>query len=392
MDESNNMFENQEVEVEDTSFGNDVIVKPFNPNDIDIDTPSFSVGFLIDSIKDGEINMKTDFQREDNLWSSAQQSRLIESILLGLPLPAFYFDTTGEKWDIIDGLQRCCAIENFCVKKTLKLTGLEFLGKKEGSEDDYLNNLGFDDLPAFLQRSIIRRPIVIFKIKKAPLRVRYYLFKRLNTGGLVLTPQEIRNAIFQGNATNTVNKLARLDEFKRATDWRISSSRMEDRDFVSRFIAFYLIDYKEYKPGLDDFINSSMEILKNKDAEQIKIDFKKSLLLAIDIFGNDAFRKRTHKNDNRRPINKAYFEVITSLFAKLSDTEINLLKQNKELFKSNLIRLMNNDRFFRSLSQGTGTTDTVKNRFSMFQQTLQKSITGIKIKVTNDNKIENCEL
>jgi len=153
-----------------------------------------------------------------------------------------------------------------------------------------------------------------------------------------------------------------------------------------------LIDYKEYQPGLDDFINLSMEILENTDIEQLKIDFKKSLQLAIEIFGNDAFRKRINKDDYRSPINKAYFEVITSTFAKLSDTQINLLKQNKELFKNNLIKLMINDRFFRSLSQGTGTSDTVKNRFSMFQQTLQKSINGIKIKITDDNKIENSEL
>jgi hypothetical protein len=392
MDDSYSMIENQEVEKEDTSFGDDVIEKPFNPNDIEIETPPFTVGYLIDSIKFGEINMNTDFQREGNLWSPTQQSRLIESILLGLPLPAFYFDTTGEKWDIIDGLQRCCAIENFCVKKNLKLTGLEFLSKKEDSEKNYLNNAGFDDLPLPLQTSIIRRQIVIFKLKKAPIRVRYHLFKRLNTGSLELTPQEIRNTIFQGKVADTIKKMAQLEEFKKATDWRIKTQRMEDRDFVSRFIAFYLIDYEKYQPGLDDFINSSMEILEKIDTEKIERDFKKSLLLAIDIFGNDAFRKRTNKNDVRRPINKAYFEVIASTFAKLSDEEKSSLKINKNLFKSNLIKLMNNDRYFRALSQGTGTTDSVKNRFSLFQQVLQKSINGIEIRITDDNKIEDSEL
>ena len=394
MEELNNINANQEedVEKEDTSFGDEVIEKPFNPNDIEIETPPFTVGYLIDSIKYGEINMNTDFQREGNLWTPTQQSRLIESILLGLPLPAFYFDTTGKKWDIIDGLQRCCAIENFCVKKSLKLTGLEFLGKKENSKENYLNNLGFDELPLPLQTSIIRRPIVIFKLKKAPIRVRYHLFKRLNTGGLELTPQEIRNAIFQGKPADTINKMAQFNEFKRATDWRVQTQRMEDRDFVSRFISFYLIDYKKYQPGLDDFINSSMEILEKSDTEKIETDFKKSLLLSIDIFGNDAFRKRIEKFANRRPINKAYFEVITSTFAKLTDDESLQLKTNKKLFKDNLITLMNNDRYFRALSQGTGTTDSVRNRFSLFQQVLHKSINGIKIKIGDDNKIEDSEL
>ncbi|MDR0700688.1 MAG: DUF262 domain-containing protein [Tannerella sp.] len=393
MDELNEIRENQEVESEDTSFGNDVIEKPFNPNDIEIETPPFTVGYLIDSIRYGEINMNTDFQRESNLWSSQRQSRLIESILLGLPLPAFYFDTTGKPWDIIDGLQRCCAIENFCIKKTLKLTGLEFLGKKEGGESDYLNNLGFEDLPLPLQTSIIRRQIVIFKLKKAPLRVRYHLFKRLNTGGLELTPQEIRNAIFQGKASDTVKNFAQFDVFKKATDGKIKTQRMEDRDFVSRFIAFYLINYTEYQPGLDDFINSSMEIIeKTEDTQKIENDFKKSLLLSIDIFGTDAFRKRTNENDARHPINKAYFEVITSTFAKLNDDKINRLKRHKTLFRNNLIELMKNVRYSNSLSQGTGTADSVKIRFSWFHQVLEKSINGIEIKITDDNKIEDSEL
>jgi len=379
-----------DVEQEDTSSGNEVITRPFNPNDIEIKTPPFAVGFLIDSIIRGEINMNTEFQREGNLWSDAVQSRLIESILLGLPLPAFYFDTTNEKWDIIDGLQRCCAIENFCIKKNLKLTGLEFLGKRNG--EPYLEGLTFNELPLPLQTSIIRRQITVFQLSKAPRNVRYVLFKRLNTGGLVLTPQEIRNAIYQGTAADTVKKFAQFPEFIQATENKIKTKRMEDRDFVSRFIAFYLIDYTKYQPGLDDFINSSMEILEETDIQLLEENFKKALHLSLDIFENDAFRKRINKNDGRRPINKAYFEVIVSTFAKLRENEIIMLKQNKELFKDNLLILMNNNRFFYSLSQGTGTIDSVRIRFSWFQQVLQKSINEIKIEITDDNKIGNSEL
>lgn len=128
--EENYITQEEDIEKEDTSSGQDAtITYPFNPNDIEIDTPPFTVGYLIDRMEYGEINMNADFQREGNLWKEKQQSRLIESILLGLPLPAFYFDTANKQWDIIDGLQRCCAIENFCVKKTLRLQNLEFLVK-----------------------------------------------------------------------------------------------------------------------------------------------------------------------------------------------------------------------------------------------------------------------
>ena len=381
-------IQDEEIEMEDTSSEQDeIITHPFNPNDIEIETPPFTVGYLIDRMEHGEINMNTDFQREGNLWTEEQQSRLIESILLGLPLPAFYFDTANKQWDIIDGLQRCCAIENFCVKKTLRLRGLEFLAEKDGKQ--YLEGLGFDDLDRELQRSIITRPITINLIKKAPRSIRFILFKRLNTGGLELKPQEIRNAVYQGYAADTIKNMAKLQEFIQATGKRIPTKRMEDRDFVSRFVAFYLIDYSEYQPGLDDFINSSMELLEKKKNQLIERDFKKSLNLAYKIFREDAFRKRTDSREKRRPINKAYFEVITVLFAKLSDQNKRELLNHKDLFKENLMTLMANDRYSNSLSRGTGTKDSVNIRFSWFEQVLFKSINGIKIRISNDNKIED---
>jgi ABC-type dipeptide/oligopeptide/nickel transport system ATPase component len=393
MDELNFNEEERVIDSEDTSSGNETITHPFNPNEIEIETPSYSIGYLIDRLEHNEINMNTDFQRENNLWTADKQSRLIESVLLGLPLPAFYFDTSNPKWDIIDGLQRCCSIENFCVNKKLKLIGLEFLKEKDGKP--YLEGKGFDDLDRTLQRSIITKPITVNLIKKADKKIRFILFKRLNTGGLELTPQEIRNAVYQGKPAETIKEFAKLDSFKRATDYRVPSNRMQDRDFVSRFLAFYLIEYTKYSPGLDDFINKSMDILENyntSDIEMIKQDFIKSLNLAYKIFKNDAFRKRTNKNDVRRPINKAYFEVITVLLSKLSNSEIEQLNDNKEILKSNLIRLLRNDRYSNSLSGGTGTKDSVTIRFSWFKKVLDKSINGIKITITDDNKIEDIEL
>ena len=390
MSTEGNYIESKDIEVEDTSSGLDeTITHPFNPNDIEIETPPYTIGYLIDRMEHEEINMNTDFQREGNLWNEKQQSRLIESILLGLPLPAFYFDTANKLWDIIDGLQRCCSIENFCVKKTLRLQGLEFLAKKNGKP--FLEGLGFDDLDRDLQRSIITRPITVNLIKKAPKNIRFILFKRLNTGGLELTPQEIRNAVYQGYAADTIKKLANLPEFIKTTNGRIPTKRMQDRDFVSRFVAFYLINYSNYQPSIDDFINSSMELLEKTKAESIEHDFKESLDLAYQIFERDAFRKRTNPEERQRPINKAYFEVITVTFAKLPDENKKKLLIQRDLFKENLMTLMKNDRYSNSLSGGTGTKDSVNIRFSLFEQVLIKSINGIKIRINNDNKIEDIQ-
>src|SRR5690606_5290421 len=117
--------------------------------------------------------------------------------------------------------------------------------------------------------------ITINKIKKADKNVRYILFKRLNTGGLELTSAEIRNAVYQGIQANTLREMANITEFKNVTLNRISSKRMEDRDFVSRFISFYITDFSKYEPGLDDFINKNMDLLNDTNKIKIEKDFKK---------------------------------------------------------------------------------------------------------------------
>ncbi|MCL2182303.1 MAG: DUF262 domain-containing protein [Chitinispirillia bacterium] len=369
-----------DIEYEDAPSNIGTITHPFKPNEIEIEMPPFTVGYLMDMIEHYEINMDTDIQRVRDLWDNGKQSRLIESILLGLPLPAFYFDTFSLPWGIIDGLQRCCSIQNFCVTKTLKLTGLEHLD---------MNGQGFDDLDRSLQRSIIMRPITVNLLKKSPTDVRHMLFKRLNTGGLMLNAQEIRNAMFQGKATKVLYELSTMQEFLKATDGRIKTDRMEDRDFVCRFIAFYLTDYYKYTPDLNMFLNVTMELLEKEDIEPIKQDFRKALLLAIDIFGNDAFRKRVNTEDQRRQLNKAYFEVITVNFSRLSNDEENLLRKNAEILKYNLIELMRNNKYNNSLSFATGTKDNVNVRFSWFKYVLQKSVQGRKVRISDDNKIED---
>ncbi len=134
-----------------------------------------------------------------------------------------------------------------------------------------------------------------------------------------------------------------------------------------------------------------MEKLEKMDLKILEKDFLKALNISQDIFGNDAFRKRIDENHSRKPLNKAYFEVITVFFSKLNDIEIKKLKENKEIFKKNLISLMKNSRYSNSLSGGTGTKDSVNIRFSWFKTVLDKSLLGKLINITDDNKIEDSE-
>lgn len=165
--------------------------KPFDPKKVDVSITTPNMGVLIERLRHGEINLFPDFQRSADLWSKQAQSRLIESILIRLPIPAFYFDALVEdKWQVVDGLQRLSAIKNFVLDKSLSLTNLEFLQEYEG--------FFYDDLPRSLKRRIVEFQTSVYLIKPGtPLVMKYSLFNRINTGGLKLKAQEIRHAMSQ---------------------------------------------------------------------------------------------------------------------------------------------------------------------------------------------------
>jgi len=361
-----------DIEIEKEEFGPEIEI-PFDPRLIRIRTSPFTLGQLIDKIENDEVNFKTPFQRKSGLWDPTKQSRLIESVLLRLPLPAFYFDEQkskdsiigGEVWNVIDGLQRCSVFEKFIVKKDMPLINLEFLKQFDG--------LMFGALPPALQRRIMQTPLTIYVVESGtPEEVKLNIFKRINTGGLVLTPQEIRHAMNQGTPAEFVEKLAAVDSFKVATCNRIKSDRMEDCDFVTRFVSFYLLPYTSYIPDMDSFMHKGMKAIGNTSKEErgkILEDFDKAMKTAIKVFADDAFRKREYVEDRRRPINKPLFEVLSVLFSKLSDRERETLINRKDIFKEKFMKLNRERSFVYAISSGTSQRESVKRRF--------ESISGI---------------
>lgn len=371
-DENNNIVNEPDVEYEDLSGA--LMEKPFDPNKIDITTKTPSIDILIKRLKaePAEIDLSPAFQRHSDLWDEAKQSRLIESILIKFPLPAFYFDgSDNNKWLVVDGLQRLSSLRNFIILKKLKLKDLEFLRQ--------LNGLKFDDLPRSLQRQIEETQITAYIINDGtPEEVKFNIFQRINTGGLTLNSQEIRHALNQGIPAQFVAELAELDEFKFATDEALKPKRMLDREFVTRFLAFYLHPYPEYVPDLDTYMNSAMGELKKMDDSQrqkIKSDFVQSVLLAKSIFGEWAFRKADKYPDKRKPINKALFEVWSVSLAKLDGFQRKTLEKRKEIIFKKSIELVKEDAmFFDSITTSTGNKSSVAYRFSSIEKIIQETL------------------
>jgi len=352
-----------------------LIVKPFNPALIKVDTDNMMVYHALRKIIDGEIVLDPEFQR-NFVWDKVRQSRLIESILLRIPLPAFYFDATKEdKWLIVDGLQRLSTLHEFCNKKSFGLTGLQYLTD--------LQDKRFDQLPTNLQRAITERTKLTTYIiqPETPRYVKFMIFSRVNTGGLPLTPQEIRHALYQGAVTPWLKRIAKSDVFLKATAGSVSPLRMDDRECALRFIAFYLNPYQEFgsrvregePANLESLLNRTMDELNDmpiQRRDEIGQVFQESMKKAHAVFGDKAFRKLYSQTTRRLPVSKPLFEVWSVL---LTAYPLAALQGRKAQIVKRFIALMDRrDSFEKAISYGTGSKGSITERFRRIQQLLEE--------------------
>jgi hypothetical protein len=361
------------LEGNDTSSDDVAITTPFDTSKIRVETKNTQMDALIKRIKNKEIDLAPDFQRLGGIWTDIAQSRLIESMLIKIPLPAFYMDASNDdNWLVVDGLQRLTTIRRFVIAEELALSGLEFLSDYNGKK--------FSELPRSFQRRIEETDIVLYLIQPGtPANVKFDIFRRINTGGEPLSAQEIRHALNQGIITHFLKNLAASEEFKLATDFGVSAKRMDDRECVLRFLAFTFFSPEKYESdNFDQFLNRAMAFANDLDEsalQKYEDAFKSSMRLARKLFVNDAFRKRYNPKDNRYPINKALFEAWSVHLGNIKDESAAQLIKRKHLLKKNFIDLMNNDKEFDlAISQGTGSISRVRYRFKQIEHIITETL------------------
>lgn len=299
---------------------------------------AFEIKRMVEETK--ELQLDPEFQR-NQVWKPEQKRELIESLLMGIPIPVIYvFENEQGIKQIVDGRQRITTIIDFMNNKfTLKdLTMLlDFDNKK------------FDDLEPIYRSKLERYQLFVYVIEPpTPERVKYDIFDRVNRGGTQLNNQEMRNALYYGQATKLLKKLAATTAFLNATGSAISPKRMRDQYVILRFLAFYLLRKKqlnfEYKSNLDDFLAAAMKWLNHADQNELdnlKKIFIKAMNLSYNVLGEDAFRFEV-TNVNRRPINMALFESISYFFAvsevnELNNTQVKVaLEELKETFDDSI--------------------------------------------------------
>ncbi|NET62270.1 MAG: DUF262 domain-containing protein, partial [Symploca sp. SIO2E6] len=279
--------------------------------------------------------------------------------------------TDEEKWLVVDGLQRLSALKHFVSDKSdkrLRLCGLEYLTGLEGKT--------YDKLERRYQRRIEETQVTVYLIEKGtPLEVKYNIFKRINTGGVPLSNQEIRHALNPGKGAKFLAKLAASQEFKQVVQLGESKKkRMDDREFILGFLAFRLTSYKNYQDGnRDSFLSEALfkaNKLEDEELSVIEIDFHKAMIAVVEIFGDYAFRKIYKKKKRKQPLNKSLFEIWSVNLSYLSELQIEALKNNRQRLIDLFINYIDTDQeFLASISQAA---KKVKYRFSTIEKIIQE--------------------
>jgi uncharacterized protein with ParB-like and HNH nuclease domain len=397
-------FKNEENSGVESDEGDDYITDPFNPEEISIDTVKFSMDSCLRRLVQGTINLNPDFQRQE-VWTPDKKSRLIESFMLKIPIPMFYVSSDEKsKLIVVDGLQRFSTIRDFILGKRyldtkneeekgvgFRLQDLEFWKEYEG--------MNFKELPTNIVNRILETEFTFTIINpRTPEEVRRNIFKRINTGGEPLSNQEIRNDLYIGQETSILKELASLDEFKKATDYSVKTSRMEDKELVLRFISFLVRDHVTYKKtiNIDTWLSDTMiivnalpeletkeflklskresiskEMIDITDLDAMKKSFTVAMKRAYKLFNKHAFRK-SHPGIRRAPINKALFETWGVLLSRMSDVSFEKLYSNKDSFFYDYKTLIDDQLFVLTISRHSMHTASVKSRFEKINELINK--------------------
>lgn len=359
-------------------------VKPYDPSKIRVEPKVFSLKQIYEMINCGDLDISPDFQR-NQVWDTFRKSRLIESILLRIPLPVFYF-SEDEKGvlSVVDGLQRLSAIKQF-MDNELVLKNLEYL---DSCEDRYYTREGqklADKYVRWFNTTQISANVIS---AESPYQVKFDIFRRLNTGGKPLNSQELRNCLMNSAARELLRDMAHSEAFLKATGNSIDDNRMMGQEMAMRFIYFYDMYFKYsegikgYKGLIDDSLDNLVDKLRRLSKEQLceyKEKYDIAMRNAYYLFGKHAFRKvskETTEESQRSLINKALF-VSWSVVLSRYDTDFIVAKFKKNSFVSILGEaIATDDKLLHFLSYGTNGSQNIYYTFDKVESLVKENIGG----------------
>ena len=366
-------FESQatgvELETDDSSGSEEP--EPWDPDKIRIHTKHYSLRQVVEMIGDGDIDLAPDFQRQ-YVWRARQRSGLIESLLLGIPLPSFYFneDDTG-RLQVVDGVQRLTTIYRYVTDPEVRLGEVTYLHDLEGQ--------GFDDLATLFRRRLNSAQFVAHVIDpQTPYRVKFDIFRRINTGGTPLSAQEIRHCMSKTRSREFLKQLVSDESFVTATGGALMNHpRMADREVALRFVAFRLFTADDYEQhgSFDEFlgfVTNRLDDPAGESLENLRRDFVRGMTNGCTVFRENAFRKWPWEAMRKSPINRALFESWGTVLADYDEAAI---RNAAEDLQTRAREMMTNDlEFLHSISSSTGSIRNVRTRLGKVRELAEEVI------------------
>jgi len=365
----------EDIVFEDTQEDEVEIGHSFTP--MHFDTMQRKVKDLMSDYIDGDLDPRPSFQR-GYVWDKKRASRLVESILLNVPLPLVY---TAEEEDqtevVIDGQQRLLSVFGFITGKFpkdgsgFKLSGLKLL--------EQLNGKDFKSLEDKERKAIQRYIFQIIRISNnSHPDVKFEIFERLNSGSVTLNAQELRNCVYRGTFNDTLRELANFNDFKKMLGTSTVSNRMQDSELVLRFLAFYEKTYLNYSSGMKSFLNEFMHEYRNPSKEKtasFENAFKQAASMSFSIFGENAFRKFSvgtaadPGGSWERPINRPLFDIVMWGFTRFEKNQI--MKHSDEIRNAFIELTTTDSQFIDAITSATGDKGKTQFRFEVWHERLK---------------------
>jgi hypothetical protein len=328
---------------------------------VSFDSYDLSVRSLIDMLTEEQLDIAPEYQRHF-VWDDTRESEFIESVFLGIPIPPLFMATNSDStWEVVDGVQRLSTLVHFCGTKELRK---EHLHKPGPLALEGLNKLTsfvgytFDQLPKSIQLAFINRPLRVTTLNdKSDLNVRFDLFERLNSGGVKLEPQEIRNCVYNGPFNDKLKSLAKNVNFRKVlhlTPRDRTNGTIEE--FVLRFFAF-LNSYLEFDHDVEKFLNKYIETANKKMPNDAQLAL---FTETFDFLASD-LKKGISRGQRRSPV--TLFEAAAVGTA--------LVLQKKQMPKKGVLqKFLASDALKEHTSSGSNTRKHVRARIELVRDLL----------------------
>ena len=359
--------------------------KPYDPEKIKVRSDKMTLIQVSAMMDNGDIDLTPPFQR-NLVWDSFRKSRLIESILLRIPLPMFYFAEELEgRLTIIDGLQRISTIKEFMENK-FPLKNLQYLdncegryfkdeGDKKGLEAKYVRWFNLTNISVNIIDPI------------SPYQVKYDIFRRINTGGRPLNNQEIRNCLAGQGLRDTLKAMVSTTEFKIATDNSVRSTRMDDQELVLRYLAFEeLFNRDKNISAYSGYMESFLDDYTERHQKNTPQDFEDKVQLFINamknatylIGGRYAFRKivpeSINPNARKQILNKALFVVTSVLLSRCSYEKVVTYNKERQLTEDIANKIAEDGQLYNYLTYSTNSKANMLYIFDTFNELFATNI------------------